>query len=444
MASPKSWLLLGAGLATSIAFPAEAASPRFQLENGLTVRLVSRPGSPTVSVALGYPVGSRHDPRTYAGLAHLAEHIAYDVDLPDHKTSTRAALDQAGAIFSNAYTHQDFTSFVSEVPKPAWRTAVWVQAQRMALAARHASEAQLKLQKSILHREDEYGTHAWRADRIYAQLFPEDRAYLAPSRSPGQFEGIEMEGLQGFLQHHYQPDRAVLVVVGDLDLDTLSAEVQAQFGAIPRGGFPPAKPGVAYLSKPECAALSQRVPGFQSKMQLAWRWPAGADLGRLNLAAAMLELVVLEPARQSGEVERYQSHVSFTPLGSVLSLELEATHAGSLQALSDQLNQQQAQLAAAAALSLLPRARARALAQVQAARENPVYESLHWLQAELTTAEDLDWVQRRIMSITQAEVTADLRALASGPAMVTLKVRAEGAGPSTWGDERDRVDCISL
>ena len=70
------------------------------LPNGLKVRIERQPRAVgVVGLAVAYEVGARHDPKGYAGMAHLVEHLAFrrTKHLQDGEPwTTLAALGGAG------------------------------------------------------------------------------------------------------------------------------------------------------------------------------------------------------------------------------------------------------------------------------------------------------------------------------------------------------------
>lgn len=80
----------------------------YQLANGLTVLLFPDTGAQNVTVNITYLVGSRHEGRGEAGMAHLLEHMLFK-GTPAHP-NVKAALQDRGA-FYNATTWLDRTNY---------------------------------------------------------------------------------------------------------------------------------------------------------------------------------------------------------------------------------------------------------------------------------------------------------------------------------------------
>src|SRR5476649_3108082 len=79
----------------------------FKLDNGLTVLLFPDNSAQNVTVNVTYLVGSRHEGRGEAGMAHLLEHMLFK-GTPTHP-NVKALLQDHGAFF-NATTGFDRTN----------------------------------------------------------------------------------------------------------------------------------------------------------------------------------------------------------------------------------------------------------------------------------------------------------------------------------------------
>jgi zinc protease len=84
----------------------------FESSNGYRFAVLPQPESRVVRLDVRYPVGSADDPKGKEGLAHLVEHLLFDVEYSrgGTKTSVSAELGRL-AISSNAETHADYTVY---------------------------------------------------------------------------------------------------------------------------------------------------------------------------------------------------------------------------------------------------------------------------------------------------------------------------------------------
>jgi zinc protease len=200
------------------ATPFKAVTPEvFQTKEGLTVWLVSRPALPLVSVALMIPSGSADDPKGRPGLAHVT------ADMLDEGAGSRGAiaistaLEDLGARFSTSagldgsivaltvlkqHLQAGFEIFADVVARPRFEEAEY----------RRVSE----LWQNALKRRDDDPQSVARIVRA-AVLFGSDNPYGHPTGGHLDVaKTIKLEEIKAFYAQHYRPDRATLVVAGDV------------------------------------------------------------------------------------------------------------------------------------------------------------------------------------------------------------------------------------
>ncbi len=102
-----------------------------RLENGLTVVTHEDFSNPLVSVQVCYHAGSKDEPETRQGMAHLVEHLMFrgSAAVGDYQ---HGDLIHAVGGENNAYTYFDHTAYVNTVPATQLDLALWLEAERMA------------------------------------------------------------------------------------------------------------------------------------------------------------------------------------------------------------------------------------------------------------------------------------------------------------------------
>ncbi len=209
-----------------------AAAEVFTTKNGLTVWLVERHALPIVSVTLTVPAGSAEDPKGQAGLAHIT------ADLLDEGAGTRGALDLSSAVNDLGATLSTgagldgsvvtltslkknldpaFALFADVVARPRFEPKEWRRASELwhnALRKRAddpQSVARLVTAAAFYGPGTPYG-------------HPTD-GLLADAR------GIDLGAVKGFYSTHWRPERAVLVVAGDVTRAEVTALCEKGLGA---------------------------------------------------------------------------------------------------------------------------------------------------------------------------------------------------------------------
>src|SRR5215470_11765081 len=106
------WLALLTACGSSLHYELELASTVDSLSNGARVVVLPDDTADLVAIAAYYDVGGDADPPGKRGLAHLAEHVSFEV--PYDGATIGQAL-HARAVFDNAFTFPEATVFLSVV-----------------------------------------------------------------------------------------------------------------------------------------------------------------------------------------------------------------------------------------------------------------------------------------------------------------------------------------
>jgi zinc protease len=222
--------------------PATAAPPdldfpaleRTRLDNGLQIVLARRPNAPTVELDLLVPAGFASDDPSRSGLAGLtldmleegssrrdAQQIAAETERLGATIGVSATLD-AGIISLSSLRETlepSLALFAEIVRDPAFPE------DRLALLKqqRLADIAQEKTQPSSM------------AQRVLPPLlYGPEHPYGQPLTGSGYESVVQdatVESLRDFYKRHVHPKEAVLVAVGDIDLDTLRQQVEQALGS---------------------------------------------------------------------------------------------------------------------------------------------------------------------------------------------------------------------
>src|SRR6058998_3763432 len=101
-----------------------------KLANGLTVVSLQDNSSPTVAIHVWYDVGSKNDPPSRNGFAHLFEHIMFK-STKNMKAEMMDRLTEDVGGYNNASTWDDFTNYYEVIPSNYLETLLWAEAERM-------------------------------------------------------------------------------------------------------------------------------------------------------------------------------------------------------------------------------------------------------------------------------------------------------------------------
>lgn len=216
---------------------------RYRLDNGLRLIVIEDHTSPTFAYQTWYDVGSRDEEAGKTGLAHLFEHMMFKgtAQVPDGEFDRR--LEEAGAEGQNAYTTQDHTTYVQELPKDRLELIVGLEADRMKNLV--VDEKSFSTEREVVQNERRYRKENNPDGQMYQDLYA-----LAFQKHPYRWPVIGFEedltkmsaaDARAFYQKYYSPDRAVVVVSGDVKAGRVRDLIEKYYGtlAATAGARPP-------------------------------------------------------------------------------------------------------------------------------------------------------------------------------------------------------------
>lgn len=207
----------------------------FQLDNGLNVYVLSDKTVSIVALNIIYDVGSRDEDPEKTGFAHLFEHLMFggSVNIPSYDEP----LQKVGGE-NNAFTTPDYTNYYLTVPANNIETGFWLESDRM-LGLSFNPEV-LEVQRKVVIEEFRQRY----LNRPYGDMYHHLRSLLYqkhPYRWPtigkdiSHIENATMEDVKDFFGKHYVPNRAKLVIGGNIEVNEARRLTEKWFGPIPRG-----------------------------------------------------------------------------------------------------------------------------------------------------------------------------------------------------------------
>jgi zinc protease len=267
---------------------------RLRLANGLRVLLAPRRGMGTVSLALGYEVGTRVEPPGMSGVAHLIEHLQF-------KGSARYGrgeidrLTQEMAGRNNAVTGLDDTIYTFTFASSGWREALRIEADRMRNARWETEdfelERQVVLEEAAMYRDV---PQEYLMDRLWAWAF---RRHPYGNPIIGSLEDlsrITAAQVREFYRRWYAPDHAVLALVGQFSLSEAEEEVSRAFAGVAGGGEPLPDPAPEPAQARE-RRVTVRRPSEMGYLYLGYRGPSPRS--REHVALLLLPVLLASDKR---------------------------------------------------------------------------------------------------------------------------------------------------
>lgn len=235
--------LLLVGLTSSVqANDTRQPTHEFTLDNGLKVIVREDHRAPVVVSQLWYRVGSSYEPPGRTGLSHALEHMMF-------KGSERLAPGQASHLLSslgaqeNAFTSRDYTAYYQVLSRDQLAIALELEAERM--HGLTLPEDEFLREMEVIKEE-----RRLRVDDNPSSLAYERFLTLAHMASPyaqpvigwmHDLDRLSVEDLREWYRRYYQPSNAILVVVGDVQLEAVRSLVERYFGPLDNTPSPAAR-----------------------------------------------------------------------------------------------------------------------------------------------------------------------------------------------------------
>ena len=248
---------------------------RATLTNGLQVVIVRNTIAPVVTTMVNYRVGSDETPAGFPGSAHATEHMMFRGS-PGLSADQLAVISAAFGGDDNADTQQAVTQYFFTTPTENLEVALRVEATRMqdllpdeSLWTKERGAIEQEVAQDLSNPEYVFYMQLLQA-MFKGSPYEHDALGTRPS-----FDKTTGADLRKFHNTWYAPNNAVLVVVGNIDPQTVLTQVKKTFGAIPSKvlparpeyNFSPVKPDTLKLDTDlpyGMAAITFRFPGTEN------------------------------------------------------------------------------------------------------------------------------------------------------------------------------------
>ena len=228
----------------SCAAPAAATAPdqnlqRATLANGQRVNIVRNTLAPVVATSINYLVGSDEAAAGFPGMAHAQEHMMFRGS-PGLSTEQLANISAVMGGNFNANTRESLTQYLFTVPAEDVDVALHIEALRM---------------QGVLDTKQGWDQERGAIEQEVAQdlsnpgyiLYAKIRSIMFGGTvyahdalgTRASFDKTTASMLKSFHDAWYAPNNAVLIIVGDIELEATLREVRELFGAIKSRPLPP-------------------------------------------------------------------------------------------------------------------------------------------------------------------------------------------------------------
>ena len=260
-----------------------------KLDNGLKIILNRIPGATTVSVWIGYRIGSRNELPGMTGSTHWVEHMLFKGGGKLKKGDIDTLIGRLGGK-SNALTDTDFTAYFETVPADSFDTALFIEAERMRNAAFEQQEFESERTVVISEREGAENMPEFLAEEeMWSTAFHIHPYHWLPIGWKQDLQRLDRDSMYRHYLRYYAPNNAAMVVVGSFDEAAMMAKIRERFGNLK----PEQPPAPMTLQEPLQAGERRSVirkPGSVDHVLIGWHIPGfdHEDTAKLAVMSAVL------------------------------------------------------------------------------------------------------------------------------------------------------------
>ncbi len=217
--------------------PADAEVRYGVLENGMRYAILeNETPSNSAAIRLVFNVGSLAETEAQRGLAHFIEHMAFNGTTNVPEGEMVPLLERYGLAFgpdTNAFTSREVVGYQLSLPTTEEQVVdTGLFLMRETAAEMVFDPEAIERERGIILGEERYRNTPIRRffNAYYDFLYPD--TIIAARDAIGTTEVIENAGRELFVDYYenfYTPERALLVVVGEIDADAIEAKIREGF-----------------------------------------------------------------------------------------------------------------------------------------------------------------------------------------------------------------------
>lgn len=246
----------------------------YTLKNGLKVVIIPHKGSTAVYHSLWYKVGSADSPPHKHGLAHFLEHLMFNGSQKFPEDTYKRTVNDLGGN-QNANTSWDRTVYFVTIAKEYLPLVMEMEADRMQNLILNneaiAKEKEVVLQERRSTSDAEPGELLREAAN--ASFFWEHPYGKPIIGFEKDIQNYTLEDAKTFYQTWYHPNNAILVIAGDVNINTVKTWVARFYGQIQSKPLPERKRPEEPDHQGASAKIEMRSPRLGSSFQKIYAAP---------------------------------------------------------------------------------------------------------------------------------------------------------------------------
>lgn len=221
------------------------AERRGRMANGLRFVIMPDPSTQLVEVDVRYDVGQKEDPPGKAGLAHLVEHMMFQLRPDGDGTPPLMRSINELTTFFNAFTTWDSTHYMNTARAEQVSDLLKIEAMRLYFGCQTISNDEFLREREVVRNEirQRTGTPEGQVPQlVLSAIYPKNHAY---ERMMGgddvQLTSITLEDACKFIKDYYVPERATVIVAGGIEVDATVELMQKWFSKLEKRPGAPLK-----------------------------------------------------------------------------------------------------------------------------------------------------------------------------------------------------------
>jgi zinc protease len=274
--------------------------------NGMKVLIKRRAGSQTVAAGLFIRGGARNISAENAGIENLMLAAAVEASAGFPRERLRSELSRMGTAFGSSVNY-DYSTLSMASTRPnfdrSWEIFTDI-ALRPSFTKEDVAIAQSRIVAALRDDQDDPDTYL---QRLQEQAVYAGHPYInRPQGTAETVARLTTEDLRRYHQQMMQASRLLLVIVGDLDAQTLRQRIAASFGKLPRGNYTQQPVQQLAFTAPSVDITQRAIPTNYVQGIFAAPPLTSEDIYPMRIASFILSQRVLEEVR-------FKRNLSYAP-----------------------------------------------------------------------------------------------------------------------------------
>mgnify|MGYP000022253449 CR=1 FL=1 len=204
-----------------------------QLQNGLQLAIVVDTTTPIFTYQTWFKVGSADERAGKQGLAHLFEHMMFRTTSNRKMGEWEKEVNEHGGTGINAYTSRDQTVYHFTFPNEKFSLAAELESDRMHNLIIEPEMFETEKGAVLTERNrglDEPVRYLW--EELYKTAYAEHNYKYSIIGEEESIKNFSVEEAKNFYQKYYSPNNALIIVVGDVEPNSIIKIIEEHYGKI--------------------------------------------------------------------------------------------------------------------------------------------------------------------------------------------------------------------